>query len=70
MKLKDATVPELLDILNALLNRTMSDKDREIAAVLAKQRTFTRAEKVLISSLCTRYAITQSFIDSNLVSAA
>jgi len=67
MNLKDSTVPELLDVLNALLNRVLSEADRNNAALLAEQRTFTRAEKILISSLCRKYNVTQSFIDSNLV---
>lgn len=69
MNLKDKTVPELLDILNALLNRVLSDNDRKTCATLAEQRTFSRAEKVLISSLCAKYRVTQDYVDANLIKA-
>lgn len=67
MNLKDKTVPELLDVLHALLNHVLSAGDRTTIALLAEQRTFSRAEKQLISSLCSKYRLTQEFINTQLL---
>lgn len=69
MNLKEKTVPELLDVLNAILNRNLSGTDRKDAALLAEQRTFSRAEKILIGALAKRYSVTQQTVDANLIKA-
>lgn len=57
MNLKEHSIPELLLVLNALSNMVLSGPDRSNVSRLSDQRTFTRAEKTLISSLCRKYSV-------------
>lgn len=66
MNLKDATMPELLSILLLLLQKPLNDSDRKTVVTLGEQRTFTRSEKVLISSLCNKYRLELQTADAVL----
>lgn len=69
MNLKDKTVPELWEVLRALLAHGVTENDTRVVLVLSELRTFSRAEKVLISTLCSKYRITQEQVDKQLVEA-
>lgn len=56
MNLKDHTVPDLQFILQVLLDtKPLGPADRNVVQTLRSQRTYSRAEKELISGFVKKY---------------